>query len=131
MKLEYKNERPFLDLFNPSPEDLEQYQNEFISALLFSKSEDWVYEKEWRMLLRSKEADKYKKKDCYLFKIPVESVKSVILGSRITEKNKSKITKTLKKERYKHIQLKQAVIDPDKYEINIQTAKEKVTVRDM
>ena len=52
---------------------------------ILTKSDDWSYEQEWRMLLQQKDCVKNipaEPHDTCLFEIPVESIKRVILGCR-------------------------------------------------
>jgi len=98
--------------------------------IAFCKSESWDYEREWRMVknlsdetLLLDEANEpvkdLKEQPIHLFPFPIESMKGVILGSRIKDIDKKKIIEILSREEYEHINLLQAVEDEREYKLNI------------
>lgn len=63
----------------------DEVDSEFAKKTVRTKSEDWKYEEEWRII--------YKEIGCQNF--PSEEISGVILGSRISERNKALVFKCL------------------------------------
>lgn len=70
-----------------------------------SKSTEWSYEKEWRMIL-------YRDKGIKPFNYEIIKPKYVILGARVSEENKSKVLEIAEQ---KNIPVKQIRLDRSKY----------------
>ena len=61
-----------------------------------TKSVDWIYEEEIRLLTNLKSRDKFEKKkpfDLYLFKVPHSAINEIILGANIESDNEKVIRK--------------------------------------
>lgn len=86
-----------------------EFEDEVFTSLVLSKSQDWAYEKEWRVTCQDKGGPRY-------FKVPCLSVKRVVLGAKC-----SPIVARLLKERFIHepVVFHQAVPSTDKYEIEV------------
>lgn len=82
---------------------------EIVNRILYSKSIDWHYEKEYRIIRDTIGSEKFNP----------DSLKEIIFGCLMPEDDKQEIIK-LTKENYPHVKFKQAVIDVEKYSINIQ-----------
>ena len=100
-KVNYSIERPiFLPLQPRSPN------------IFFTKSKEWKYEEEWRILLPltdAKKSIKAKPYKIYLFSFPLEIIKGIFCGCRMTQYQKDKIKKTIKKNtKCSHIKVFQA-----------------------
>ncbi|MDF1822524.1 MAG: DUF2971 domain-containing protein [Alcanivoracaceae bacterium] len=65
--------------------------------LFFTKTTQWSYEKEWRMIRMLEHADSVVEEKIHLFKIEPESVISIIFGSKFPEKEKAEIMESFKK----------------------------------
>lgn len=90
--------------------------------LFLVKSEEWAYEKEWRLMLPLNDADKViscEPHDIHLYQLPFSAIKSVILGHRSTDKTKNAVIEALTNESNKsHISLHQASIDEREFKLN-------------
>ncbi|MGE0133390.1 MAG: DUF2971 domain-containing protein [Blastocatellales bacterium] len=111
-KVKYSDKRPTLSL--SEIESLDTF---------LTKSLDWEYEQEWRMLMPLPMANRVIKAmpiDIHLFKFPRRMVKAVILGSRANESLKRRITDILKTSKeYDHVHIRQAQIDREEFKVNI------------
>jgi hypothetical protein len=60
---------------------------EFTKAVIRTKSPDWEYEHEWRLMYKLSAADPepIDGRTCYFFKIPPTAIVKVILGCRCSE----------------------------------------------
>lgn len=91
------------------------------------KSKEWEHEQEWRILDHKSKAhkivspDKPDEKDLFLFKIPPEAIKSVILGCRMEENIKKDICDILKDEKNNltHVELQEADINRNRFKLDI------------
>ena len=112
-KVEYFDERPnhssILDL---TP-----------SSVLLAKSKEWEYEQEWRMFRLLEEADETKASDegsVYLFSIPPDCIKGLILGCRMSPEKKSEIIEIIKTDAcYSHVKVYATVLDERKFALNL------------
>ena len=85
--------------------------------LFYTKSEEWKYEKEYRILYYDKE----RKKDGILIDCPI---KSISFGTETSEDNKKLIRKIIKNKKGNKIEFKEAKFKQDKlFEINIEDYK--------
>lgn len=97
------------------------------AEIFFLKSDDWAYEKEWRMLkpLPVEDADKVNRdadgQPVYLFSFPPECVTGVIFGSRISDEHRSEFLEFLSTDRrYSDAKRYQAILDEKKFLLNIE-----------
>lgn len=112
-KIEYRKSPPVINLMKTNA-----------SELFFVKSSKWEYEVEWRMLLPLSDSRKVLDKEPYpihLFKFPIQAIKTIILGARISDKNRESIKSILKKDEFSQIKLFQAYLDSSSYGILIKT----------
>lgn len=111
-KIVYQNERPKIDLMNANGVDI-----------FLVKHTQWEYEAEWRIIRPFYDASQKIESDTYpiyLFDFPVSAVTTVILGYRIEENYKVSIKSILKSNSdYYHIELYQADLDNETYNINL------------
>lgn len=109
-KVEYTLERPKYIL----PSDLVNDTNDW-----FKKSKDWRYEKEYRILLpiSNSNNDDSHKSSVLLYRIDPKHIKKVILGCRMSEKNKEYIYKKLSGH---DIQIIEAEPNPAHYLLNFE-----------
>jgi len=83
---------------------------EFVEKCVRTKSADWEYEEEWRIL--------YKRTGCQFFLSEDEELSGVILGARISRKNKELVLKCLSENNCK-AKLYQARECKDKFGLDI------------
>jgi len=124
-KVRYTYERPEISFFDPTADPKEFFTNIFANFCL-TKSQDWTYEQEWRMIMLLKNAAYIKEHpsgNIFLFSLPADCIQAVILGGMIDEKDKHHIhTIIAQSDHYSHIIIKQAKIDPDHFRVNIASA---------
>ncbi len=120
-KVRYTKKRPELTLIDPSI-SREQNFDRWVNDIFFVKSEHWEYEKEWRMVLTLRDCQQVIQKGSntiHLFPFPKDSVKSVILGCKMSAKKKESIVKTIMQDQnYSHVEIMQAKIDDKEYRLN-------------
>lgn len=121
-KVNYLRERPKITLYDSSLNNDENMKI-WIEKFIWLKNIDWEYEQEWRMIYTLKDKENTVTKidpDIFLFPLPIDCVKSIILGCRMSEKNKRRLRTVLKSyNKYHHIQIFQAVEDEKEFKINI------------
>ena len=86
---------------------------------LFTKSEDWKYEQEMRLVAMPTRADKTvatEREPILLFNFPKDAVYEVILGARMQQKQRDEIAE-LMEEQYPRASLSQAVEHEDDYAV--------------
>lgn len=87
----------------------------------FTKSNEWAYEKEWRIFEEARNADRIIDGTICLYNVPPDSITEVILGSRMDTKIKESILKSISENKsLNHITTKQAEIDENFYKLNIE-----------
>lgn len=86
---------------------------------LFSKSQDWNYEQEWRIIRFLNCADKIREKDIYLFKVPPTAIRQIIFGSKASDSLKETLLDAAKNQELAHIEFLKAAISRDKFEMDI------------
>lgn len=110
-KVKYVEKRPSLPMSQLTGDDV-----------LLTKSSQWSYENEWRILRPLQEADKVIEASPYpihLFSFSPEIIRTVILGDRISEGIKARILQVVSdKERYSRIEVLQATQDEQEYKVN-------------
>lgn len=87
---------------------------EWTDNTLLTKSKEWTYEQEYRVLVRVGERD-----EDALVQIPTECLVSVVLGCRMSESETSELA-TLTAERFPHAIVSKAVRDPRDFKLNYQ-----------
>ncbi|MHC4555755.1 MAG: DUF2971 domain-containing protein [Planctomycetota bacterium] len=121
-KVRYSRDRPKLTVFNLSLSD-EENRRSWIDDFFWVKSSDWEYEKEWRMIQTFRDWKGIIRdavQPIYLYPIPIDCIKAIIVGCR-TEMEELELLKDLLKSdsKYSHIVLKKALIDEKQYKLNI------------
>ena len=120
-KVRYTKKRPELTLMDPNISK-EQTIDRWVNDIFFVKSEHWEYEQEWRMALTLRDCQRVIRKDSYkihLFPFPKDSVRTVILGCKISKDKKDSIMRIVKQDRsYSHVEIVQAKIDDKEYRLN-------------
>lgn len=99
-----------------------------VDDVLLTKSSQWAYENEWRIVRPLLEADKVIEASphpIHLFSFPPEIIRTIILGYRMTAGTKAKIIQAISdKERYPDIEVLQATQDEQEYKVNFQKCNE-------
>jgi Protein of unknown function (DUF2971) len=97
-----------------------------------TKSDDWSYEQEWRMLMPLKRADKTVpalSHAVHLFAVPAEAITGVIFGALMGTAERARILSSLKSPTLKHIKRYQAVLSPREFRVEIVPFKPSATPR--
>jgi len=96
--------------------------HDLAEMLFYTKSEDWEYEQELRMVANPRVADRHDKspggEDIYLYTFPRECLKEVIFGIRMPRDQRLMIRKLLK-EMYDDVALFEAVLGQEKFDLDI------------
>lgn len=109
--IDYRDKPPTLNLMNTSG-----------AELFFVKSLKWKYEAEWRMLMPLSDSSTVIEKQPYpinLFDFPIESVKEIVLGSRMSKQDRATIQSLMNDRKFAHVKLYQADLDSSSFEILI------------
>ncbi len=111
-KVNYAQNRPNVVLTKVSSVDM-----------FLTKSVDWEYEQEWRMLQPLKDADHTKMIDgeaIHLFRVPPTSITGVIFGARMNVDKRNEVITTLTNSSdLSHLRISEAVLDERKFKLNI------------
>jgi hypothetical protein len=101
----------------------EAFKDITATDLLLVKSEEWKYEKEYRMLRNifgSVEVLKGKLGSTYLFPIPTECITGVVLGNLMSKTNMEDILSILTNDRrYNHVKKYRVELHERKFKLNI------------
>lgn len=74
-----------------------------------TKSDDWIYEEEYRMFLPLENATETKRETIYLFKFPLDMINAIYCGCNMSSKNVETILQLINsKKELSHIQVYQA-----------------------
>jgi len=71
---------------------------ELISQFFFTKSTNWETEREWRMILPLKDANRVNK-ELYLFNIPPNAITEIVFGYKMQQVDKEEILRIIKKDK--------------------------------
>jgi len=91
---------------------------ELAEQLFLRKHPDWKYEEEWRMIKRLDQATNTSPTDSsvYLFEIPHDAIKVIILGAQISNENCERIIRlTASSAKWNHVQLFQASLSDSRF----------------
>lgn len=104
-RVRYTHRRPNIKLLDLNIDDF-----------LLTKSRDWSYEMEWRVIAflgSAKRIVKNKPFDIHLFPMPIECIKRIILGARVEENKTNEISELLSSnERFRHIKIQRVLTNP-------------------
>jgi hypothetical protein len=88
----------------------------------FTKSPEWAYEKEFRILAHPKHADKTLPgpggHDVRLYNFPPQRIREIILGYRMEKANREKIVKIMR-QKYPHAEIFEAVLSETEFAVDI------------
>jgi len=119
-KVRYAQERPHITLTDLISNKLtaEQQMDLFVDTFVYTKSSNWSYESEWRMIMDLEDANISPENgnDLYLFRIPIDCIAQVIMGCRITSELSGAIKELIiNNPSMQHIQLFKTNLDPSDY----------------
>jgi len=120
--VKYVRERPEWDTVTPL-EGMEA--NRALEKIIFSKNEDWAYERELRQLFELKCLLKEtgEKGDSYYLEMPAHVVKCVILGLRTPKELENGVRMILCDEKLAHVSLWKAGLHESQFALNFQCLK--------
>lgn len=100
--------------------DLFADQNALTQTILLTKSDEWSYENEYRLLVRDGEVDPQFSVTCHdeFVSLPDQALTAVIAGPKCSDASIEGIQRLITKHA-PHVQLKRAVCVPHKYEISV------------
>lgn len=126
-EVKYADERPIM----PAPENWDGTQAQIEQALgeanlaelfFFTKSRDWAYEQELRMIANPEIADRRIEspygQNIYLFKFPSDCLKEIIFGIRMQEDLKRRIIDMIKT-LYPHVKVFQSNLNQERFDLDI------------
>jgi len=90
--------------------------------LLLTKSADWAYEREWRMIAPLVWAETTLEKDgeeIHLLALPPGCVRGVILGSAMRDETRQRICELLQQPDYSHVELRRAERDARSFQVAV------------
>lgn len=121
-KVSYSKQRPEILAYDSRMSESENLDT-WINKFFWNKGDSWEYEQEWRMIDALNDCQKKIRKgdeDIYLFSLPIDCIKGIILGCNMLEEDKYGFINLLQSDKkYSHINIKQAVIDEKDFRINI------------
>ena len=124
-KVIYSRERPTFEtlLDTDLMEGGEEKQAEWLEKMFFTKSKEWEYEQEWRMIKPLKKADRIielAEGNVHLFALPPVSITGLILGEKMRSETRASIINTVAKDDgYSHLTISEAVSDNTAYAMKI------------
>ncbi len=125
-EVNYSEERPVMpapEEWDGSQEQIEQELSKYDLAelLFYTKSEDWKYEQELRMVANPQIADRHDRtggQDVYLYRFPVECLRQVIFGIGMPRDQRLRIAQ-LVRNKYEGVQLFEAALSQEKFDLDI------------
>lgn len=125
--VKYTEDRPHITLTDFVLEDLANNDRKaiFLDTFMFTKSNAWSYEAEWRMVFELKDADVVlAEKDTYLFRIPDECIKQIIIGYQASNDLETALVEYAKSGRFNNLSLFKASIDARDYCLSFEDLSE-------
>ncbi len=94
--------------------------------MLFTKSKDWQYEREWRIANHLAEADRLenhpKLGKLHFFNLPPDCIKGIIFGCQMTIEDREYLANlTVSDARYNSIRLSHAVMSESTYNLDLKS----------
>ncbi len=102
-KVEYSDKYPKLNYYKSSPEEMDR-------GILFSKSEEWAYEREWRIVVPEIENR--------VVNLSSDSISSIIFGCNCSKDTVSSYAKILK-EKWPQVTIQKAIKRNDSFSFDI------------
>jgi hypothetical protein len=102
LPVEYAENRPAITAYDPTI-PIETHADRLIRQVLLTKSVEWQYENEYRLILPLDDQASYPheitEENCHLFSFPPDAIAAVIFGARITPDTKASIRSALSSNR--------------------------------
>jgi hypothetical protein len=109
----YSKSRPLIDVRTIK-------EGENLPDILFTKNEEWSYEKEWRIIRFLKDADEVRDENVHLFRMSPVAVHEVILGSNSDEFVRNSLLEAVKHNlKLSHVEFFTAQLSSKHYEMEI------------
>ena len=109
----YSKSRPLIDVRTIK-------EGENLPDILFTKNEEWSYEKEWRIIRFLKDADEARDENVHLFRMSPAAVREVILGYNSDESVKNSLLEAVKHNpKLSHVEFFTAQLSSKHYEMEI------------
>jgi len=103
--------------------------------LLLTKSSEWAYEEEWRIIKLLQDAARVDLVDgnqIHLFPLPAKAIEGVILGAQMPNSERERLTKIVRTDpRYAHAWLKEAELQKDKFSLRLVSLPAGQKVKDL
>lgn len=115
--VQYSKKRPSLELLKFDLSE-EEYIFELANKILYTKSLDWSYENEYRIIYDLREHDEKiarKEQDIYLFDFRPSAIKSLFIGVNSSYQFKEDIYAVLAKKEFSHVKIYQGRLDRKEY----------------
>lgn len=111
--VQYVKRRPSLHV--------EMIKNPYVATpdFLFSKSRDWAYEREYRIIRFLKHADKVCPGNVYLFRVPATAIRQIIFGFKAGDSLKRTLLDAAKIPEWAHVEFTKAVVSRNEFEMDI------------
>jgi hypothetical protein len=120
MKVVYSLKRPAITAYDPSVA-VEVYASRLITDLLLTKSKDWEYEQEWRMVLPVDDQQRYPHEidgRFHLFPVPREAFRGIVIGARASDATKLAIRASIEgTPELMHVTVRHAHTSDTSYEV--------------
>jgi len=121
MQVKYSSQRaPLNHRFNRDPE----HYKKLLIALITTKSLQWSYEQEYRILFKLEECSQSRiqnENPIYLYSIDPKAITRVVLGSRVSRQTATFVAKELRKPHFGHVIIDQAMLHKDEFEVELHT----------
>jgi hypothetical protein len=104
-------------------EDPEYLFESLAQDFYLTKSLEWSYEREWRMLLPASDADEAITaggQTVLLLSYPPEALREVVLGARCPPDCVEAVCAVLSGPEYRHVRIVRAVLDPDRFALRLE-----------
>lgn len=119
-KVRYTERRPEFIFYDSAKSDKQNSEN-WIRDLIWIKSIEWKYEDEWRIINTLKEADQKLEVNgsfIYLFRFPLEAVKTIYLGCKMENAMKDHILSIASEnKKLKHVDIIEVSIHEQLYKL--------------
>jgi hypothetical protein len=121
----YSSERPAVTVYDPTVSGV-TYAERLIRQMLLTKSVEWQYEREHRVVLPLDDQvgfpHEIRNDGIHLFSFPPEAVAVVILGARVSEETSNTVRLTLAQDSMRHVSLLRAMTSDTQFALEIKPA---------
>lgn len=114
-RVQYVRQRPVLSV------DVIKNPDAVTADFLFSKSHDWAYEQEWRIIRFLTNANKVSQGNIYLFEVPPTAIRQVIFGFKADDSLKKTLLAAAKNPQLAHVEFRKADLSRNEFDMDILT----------